>query len=86
MPEAVCPRAILCGEGLLDNGSYLREALGQKASIVEYPGPSLRLWALARLGAERLERGLTDDPATLQPMYLRQPSISQPNPPRKVKP
>jgi len=86
LPEAVAPGAILCGEGLLDNGSYLREALGQKATVVEYPGPSLRLWALARLGAERLERGLTDDPATLQPLYLRRPSITQPNPPRKVKP
>ena len=86
LPEAVAPGAILCGEGLLDNGSCLREALGQKATVVEYPGPSLRLWALARLGAERLERGLTDDPATLQPLYLRRPSITQPNPPRKVKP
>ena len=80
------PGAIVCGEGLLNNGPQLRKVLGQKVTVVEYPGPSLRLWALAKLGAEQLERGRTDDPASLQPFYLRSPKITQPNPPRKVKP
>ena len=84
--QTVTQRTIFCGEGLMVHGSSLRQALGQRGVIVEYPGPSLRLWALARLGAKRLEQGLMDDPATLQPLYLRRPSISKPKPARRIMP
>ncbi len=53
--------------------------------IIEYPGPSLRLWALARLASDRLERGESDDANSLQPLYLRKPSITPPNPPKRVR-
>ena len=79
------PDAITCGEGTLTAAPLLRAADPSFAQLVEYPGPSLRLWALARLAAERLLHGQADDPASLHPLYLRQPSITPPNPPRRVR-
>ena len=76
--------AIICGEGILTAGPLLSDADLQFDRLMEYPGPSLRLWALARLAAERLERGQVDDPTSLQPFYLRRPSITPPNPPKRV--
>ena len=37
--------------------------------------PANRLWALAETAARRLQRGETDDLTTLQPYYLRMPTI-----------
>jgi hypothetical protein len=34
-----------------------------------------RVLAVARLGHQRLNRGETDDPDTLVPLYLRAPAI-----------
>lgn len=83
----VAPReAIFCGEGVVAHSAYLKETLEQGATVVEYPGPALRLWSLARLGAERQKKGITDDPEALQPLYLRRPSITKPRPPSVVKP
>ena len=40
--------------------------------------PASRLWALAELAAGRLRDGGSDDLATLQPYYLRMPTIGAP--------
>ena len=77
--------AVICGEGILTAGPLLRDADLQFDRLMEYPGLSLRLWALARLAADKLQRGEVDDAASLQPFYLRRPSITPPNPPRKVR-
>ena len=37
--------------------------------------PANRLWALSETAAHRLQRGKTDDLTTLQPYYLRMPTI-----------
>jgi len=42
--------------------------------------PKSRVCALAELGARRLDANEQDDVATLQPMYLRRPPITQPKP------
>jgi len=84
--EAIPRGAVLCGEGVLTHSALLKEALDQKATVVEYSGPAPRLWALASLGDERLEGGAADDAATLQPLYLRRPSVTTPNPPTKIRP
>ena len=84
--QAVPQGALLCGEGVAVHFAFLKTTLGSRATIAEYSGPAPRLWALARLGAARLERGVTDDPASLQPLYLRRPSITKPNPPKRVRP
>ena len=42
------------------------------------PSAATRLWSLATLARQRLETGLVDDLAELQPDYLRMPSIGGP--------
>lgn len=76
--------AIICGEGTLTATPLLHASDTKFPHVMEYPGPSLRLWALARIASERLQRGQIDDTTSLQPLYLRKPSITPPNPPRRV--
>lgn len=76
--------ALICGEGVLTASPLLRVGTRQFNRLMEYPGPSLRLWALASLAASRLEQGEADHAQSLQPLYLRLPSITPPNPPRRV--
>jgi tRNA threonylcarbamoyladenosine biosynthesis protein TsaB len=85
LSRAVPQNATICGEGVSGYGPELRTALRDKAIVVEYPGPGVRLWALAKLASEKLAMGKTDDAATLQPFYLRRPTITRANPPVKVK-
>jgi hypothetical protein len=51
--------------------------LGEDAHIVR-TAPAARAWALAMIGQEKLAAGELDDLATLQPEYLRMPSIGVP--------
>ena len=80
-PEELLPQfaesTIFCGEGTIAHARLIRERLGVKAVLVGH-SPAARLWALARLGQQRLDADDTDDMATLQPYYLRMPSIGGP--------
>ncbi len=69
--------AIFCGEGVTGWKDAIAEALGAKAQIV-WPVPAARVWALAAIAREKLLSGETSDLATLQPEYLRMPSIGAP--------
>ncbi len=74
----ITTRTVLCGEFILSITTQLREQLKQKAVI---PPPATRLRRasfLAELGQQRLEAGDCDNPSTLQPLYLRRPSITKP--------
>ena len=84
--ESTSERTLFSGEGTPQHAEYLRLALGENAVVVGPYAPVVRLWALAQLGAGRLASGDTDNLATLQPRYLRRPSIGTPNPPRRVAP
>ncbi len=76
--------ALICGEGTLTAAPLLRESGIEFPHVMEYPSASLRIWALARLASERLRQGQIDDATNLQPLYLRRPNITPPNPPRRV--
>ena len=65
---------IFCGEGVTAWQEQITGALGAMAQTVR-PTPAARVWSLAVIGQERLTAGETDDLATLQPEYLRMPSI-----------
>jgi len=74
-------RTLFCGEIPLPVIEQLQQRLDRHAII---PDPAARLrhaCYLAALGWQRLTRGQNDNPASLQPLYLRQPPITQ----RKVK-
>ncbi len=80
--EALCSqittKTIFCGEFIPLITTQLREQLKQRAII---PPPATlfrRASFLAELGLKRLEAGDYDDPASLQPLYLRHPPITKP--------
>jgi len=80
--DALCSqittKTIFCGEFTPFIATELRKQLKQRAII---PPPATRLRRasfLAELGQQRLEAGDYDNPATLQPLYLRQPPITKP--------
>ena len=79
--EALCSetttKTLFCGELVSAVISQLRRELKQKVII---PPPAARLRRasfLAELGLQRLKVGDYDDPATLQPLYLRRPHVTE---------
>lgn len=83
--DALCQkirrRTLFCGEIPPAIVEQLSQRLARHAVI---PAPEARLRRasyLATLGWQRLNSGKPDNPASLQPLYLRQPPITQ----RKVK-
>ena len=80
-PEELLPQIagtnLFCGEAVPARAALICEHLGQRAVVVDH-SPAARLWALAVLGNRRLEAGDTDDVGTLQPYYLRMPTIGGP--------
>jgi len=69
-------RTIFCGEITQDIKSQLRAKLGRKASIVDSNAALRRAGYLAELGWSRLRAGDFDNISTLEPLYLRRPSIT----------
>jgi len=75
----ITTKTIFCGEFTPFIATELRKQLRQRAII---PPPATRLRRasfLAELGLKRLEAGDYDNPATLQPLYLRRPPITKPS-------
>ena len=74
----VTGKTIFCGEATPAALEQIEEKLEQKA-IIPSPASRLRRAAfLAELGVKRLEAGDCDQVASLQPIYLRRPPITQP--------
>lgn len=70
-------KTLFCGDtSIVSVAVELKERLGAKA-VLPSPTTGLRRAAfLAELGLKRLQAGDVDDAATLQPVYLRRPSIT----------
>jgi tRNA threonylcarbamoyl adenosine modification protein YeaZ len=69
-------KTLFCGEYVPLIASRLKKKLGQRAVIA--PDQLRRASLLVELAKPRLEAGDYDHPATLQPLYLRRPAITQP--------
>ncbi|MFC2016382.1 tRNA (adenosine(37)-N6)-threonylcarbamoyltransferase complex dimerization subunit type 1 TsaB [Chloroflexota bacterium] len=80
--DALCSqivaKTIFCGEFIPTIAAELRKQLKQKAMILSPAAGLRRASFLAELGLKRFEAGDYDNPATLQPLYLRGPSITKP--------
>jgi tRNA threonylcarbamoyl adenosine modification protein YeaZ len=74
--QMVAGRTIFCGELPDDVVLQIREGLGGKALILGGGGTIRRAGYLAELGWMRLKDGDFDHSPTLQPLYLRRPSIT----------
>lgn len=74
----IATRTLFCGEFVPFIAAHLSQQLKEKA-VIATPAAGLRHAAfLAELGNKRLIAGDHDDPMTLQPVYMRGPSITQP--------
>jgi tRNA threonylcarbamoyladenosine biosynthesis protein TsaB len=69
-------RTIFCGEIPPEVAQRLKHRLGSKAIILQGAASLRRAGFLAQLGWRRLEAKDFDDPATLQPLYLRKPAVT----------
>lgn len=72
----IAEQTIFCGEIPSEVVQRLEEQLGPKAVILQGGASLRRAGYLAELGWRRLEAGDCDDPATLQPLYLRKPAVT----------
>lgn len=69
---ALVPKdSLLCGEAALPVADVLRDKFGVEVLAAGSPPPTRRPGVLAMLGNYRLQAGDTDDPETLQPIYMR---------------
>ena len=66
---------LLCGEAAETAVEKLGERLSRRARVVAAPPPTRRPAVLARLAYRRLAEGDTDDPAGLEPIYLRSSQV-----------
>lgn len=71
-------RTVFCGEVREPVLGELRTALQDLAVIPDSSARWKRAAHLAALGWRRLQKGADDDPATLQPIYMRRPHITVP--------
>jgi len=79
------PGILLCGEAAPVLAQLVKRKHGSRVAVAATYTPTLRLEALAALALRRLSRGERDDLASLQPFYLRRPSIGVANPPRPIR-
>jgi tRNA threonylcarbamoyl adenosine modification protein YeaZ len=79
--ESLCAetreKTVFCGEIPPAAIDHIRVSLGEKAIIPEWEQRLRRPGYISYLGWQRLKSGHTDSLATLQPIYLRQPPITQ---------
>ena len=68
---------VYCGEAAHVRANIIREARAGNAVIAPWT-PAARLWQLAAEGRQRLSLNAADDLSTLQPYYLRMPTIGAP--------
>jgi tRNA threonylcarbamoyl adenosine modification protein YeaZ len=76
----ITDRTIFCGEPSEDVLKQIQAKLGSRAIIAPPASRLRRAGFLAELGIRRLNARDYDSPATLQPIYLRRPQITQPKP------
>ncbi len=73
----ITAKTIFCGEFTPPVATQLRKELKQRAIILSSAARLRRASFLAELGQQRLKASNYDNPATLQPLYLRQPPITK---------
>ncbi|MBI4198948.1 MAG: tRNA (adenosine(37)-N6)-threonylcarbamoyltransferase complex dimerization subunit type 1 TsaB [Chloroflexi bacterium] len=73
------PQALLCGEGVERHEESLAQDLPPGARLALPYVPALRVASLALLGWAKLQEGPGEDPAAVQPLYVRRPSVTLPS-------
>lgn len=74
--DLISTRTAFCGQITVANAAGIKERLGEKAIILPPETDWRSAGSLADLGRRRFRNNDYDDPASLQPLYLRGPSIT----------
>jgi tRNA A37 threonylcarbamoyladenosine modification protein TsaB len=75
----IAPGTLLCGEAALESVGLLTGALASQVKIVHRPPPTRSMSVMAELGHSKLLSGHVEDPASLQPTYLRSSQVNMAN-------
>ena len=81
LAESVSEPTIFCGAITQEMETELRDRLGGRALIPQAVARASRAVCMGDIGIGRIAKGEVDNPVTLQPFYLRRPSISKPTRP-----
>jgi tRNA threonylcarbamoyl adenosine modification protein YeaZ len=73
----ITARTVFCGEYIPTVADEIKQRLGTKALMPPVASLTRRAFFLAELGQQRIEAGKSDNIATLQPLYLRRPPITE---------
>ncbi len=76
--RALSSPALICGEALEQHTDALSLDASSGILLAVPYLPGQRVATLAHVGRARLESGLRQDPTTLEPLYLRRPTITEP--------
>ncbi len=76
LPNEIGEKTLFCGEYVATIAHQLKKVLKEKAVIA--PDRMRSAVPLIELAKPRIDAGDYDDPATLQPTYLRRPHITKP--------
>jgi tRNA threonylcarbamoyladenosine biosynthesis protein TsaB len=76
-PAFQFPTVLFCGEIGPHTHQALYSALPQQSLFVRGPQAARRAVSLAAIALQRVHEGHVDDPLTLEPSYLRRPSITK---------
>ncbi|MFC2059941.1 tRNA (adenosine(37)-N6)-threonylcarbamoyltransferase complex dimerization subunit type 1 TsaB, partial [Chloroflexota bacterium] len=74
----ITTRTVFCGEFIPSVATELKKQLKQRALIPPSDALSRQVISLVELGLRRMKDDDYDNPATLQPIYLRRPPITEP--------
>ncbi len=81
-PEELLQRlpapVLICGEAVEKYGEALAKVAPRGVRLATPYLPGQRVAALANMGYARLKASQTQDPAAIQPLYLRRPTITEP--------
>ena len=77
LAQDIKEQTVFCGEISSSIAGQIKKLFKSKAVIPAQAAQLRRASYLAELGQQRLKVGDFDDPATLQPMYLRRPPITE---------
>lgn len=77
LADSVREATIFCGPMTAEMEEELRERLRGRGLVPTGVGRASRVVAMGEIGIRKIGRGEADDPVTLQPLYIRRPSITK---------
>lgn len=82
MVDAVPDGTVFCGEGAWSTADALKELAGPDKTVRTDPPPTRQLSILSAMGQRELAKGEAIDSTSMEPNYLRAPSITMPSAPK----